>query len=313
MTLPLGYLLFPDWLSPVIIPGLPLRWYGMMYLVAFSLAYLLVMRQVKREEPKLNREVVGDLAFWIILGLLLGGRLISALLYDTTGLYWSRPWLIFWPFDEGMRFTGLQGMSYHGGLLGGLLAGVLYCRRKGLSVWLWADRIAAAIPLGYTFGRLGNFINGELYGRVTDAPWGMIFPRAERFSLSLDWVASLSRELGIRAETLVNLPRHPTQLYEAAGEGLLLWLFLWFVIRVKKRYDGFIMGWYLIGYGAVRFLIEYFRQPDANLGFILRLGGEQPIYRTGSLLNFTMGQFLCALMIVLGLVVLLIRRRSVRA
>ena len=310
MTLPVGYLLFPDWLSPVIIPGLPLRWYGMMYLVAFALAYLLVMRQVKREEPKLNRDVVGDLAFWIILGLLLGGRLISALLYDTTGLYWSRPWLIFWPFDEGMRFTGLQGMSYHGGLLGGLLAGVLFCRRRGLSVWLWADRIAAAIPLGYTFGRVGNFINGELYGRVTDAPWGMIFPRAERFPVSLEWVASLSRDLGIRAGSLVNLPRHPTQLYEAAGEGLLLWLFLWFVIRAKKRYDGFIMGWYLIGYGAVRFVIEYFRQPDANLGFILQLGSEQSIYRTGSLLNFTMGQLLCALMILLGLAVLLIRRRS---
>jgi phosphatidylglycerol:prolipoprotein diacylglycerol transferase len=285
----------------------------MMYLVAFALAYLLVMRQVKQEEPKLNREVVGDLAFWIILGLLLGGRLISALLYDTTGLYWSKPWLIFWPFDEGMRFTGLQGMSYHGGLLGGLLAGVLFCRRRRLSVWLWADRIAAAIPLGYTFGRLGNFINGELYGRVTDAPWGMIFPRAERFSVSLEWVASLSRELGIRAGSLVNLPRHPTQLYEAAGEGLLLWLFLWFVIREKKRYDGFVMGWYLIGYGSVRFVIEYFRQPDANLGFILQLGGEQSIYRTGSMLNFTMGQLLCALMILLGLAVLFIRRRSVRA
>ena len=308
----LGYLQFPDWLSPVIIPGLPLRWYGMMYLVAFGFAYFLVRLQVKREEPGLNTEVIGDLFFWIILGLLLGARLVSALVYDTTGLYWSRPWLIFWPFDQSMRFTGLQGMSYHGGLIGGLIAGILFCRRKGLPIWRWADRIGTAIPLGYTFGRLGNFINGELYGRVTGAPWGMIFPGAERFPLRLDWVANLSRELGLGAEGAVNLPRHPSQLYEAAGEGILLWLFLWFIIRPRKSFDGYVIGWYLIGYGVVRFVIEYFRQPDTNLGFILRLGHDHSIYQVGSFLNFTMGQLLCALMILAGTAVLLIRRARSR-
>jgi len=303
-----AFLTFPDWLSPVIIPGLPLRWYGMMYLVAFACAYLLVRIQQRQESPEQSAEIIGDLFFWIILGLLLGGRLASALIYDTSGIYWSKPWLIFWPFDSSMRFVGLQGMSYHGGLVGGALGGVLYCRKKGLPVWRWADRIGAAIPLGYTFGRLGNFINGELYGRVSDAPWAMVFPRAEHFPLNLPWAAEMSERLGIEAVGAVNLPRHPSQLYEALGEGVLLWLFLWFIIRPRKQYDGQLMGWYILGYGLVRFFIEYTRQPDANLGFILKLGPDQPIYLVGSLLNFTMGQLLCALMILAGLGLLFWRR-----
>ncbi|WP_233143036.1 prolipoprotein diacylglyceryl transferase [Marispirochaeta aestuarii] len=305
MSLPLAYLQFPDWISPVILPGLPFRWYGLMYLLAFGTAYLLVRYQVRREEPKLSTDIVADLFFWIILGLLLGGRLVSTLIYDTSGIYWVKPWLIFWPFDESMRFVGLQGMSYHGGLLGGTIGGVLFCRRRGLSPWLWADRIALAVPLGYTFGRLGNFINAELYGRVTSAPWGMVFPGAPEFPLSVDWVAAMSRELGLAAEGGVNLPRHPSQLYEAFGEGVLLWLFLWFIIRKRKSFNGFIMGWYLIGYGAVRFVIEYFRQPDSNLGFIVELGSPHSIYQTGSFLNFTMGQLLCTLMILAGAGVLI--------
>ena len=305
MSLPLAYLQFPDWISPVILPGLPFRWYGLMYLLAFGTAYLLVRYQVRREEPKLSTDIVADLFFWIILGLLLGGRLVSTLIYDTSGIYWVKPWLIFWPFDESMRFVGLQGMSYHGGLLGGTIGGVLFCRRRGLSPWLWADRIALAVPLGYTFGRLGNFINAELYGRVTSAPWGMVFPGAPEFPLSVDWVAAMSRELGLAAEGGVNLPRHPSQLYEAFGEGVLLWLFLWFIIRKRKSFNGFIMGWYLIGYGAVRFVIEYFRQPDSNLGFIVELGSSHSIYQTGSFLNFTMGQLLCTLMILAGAGVLI--------
>ncbi|WP_319475353.1 prolipoprotein diacylglyceryl transferase [Marispirochaeta aestuarii] len=305
MSLPLAYLQFPDWISPVILPGLPFRWYGLMYLLAFGTAYLLVRYQVRRDEPKLSTDIVADLFFWIILGLLLGGRLVSTLIYDTSGIYWVKPWLIFWPFDESMRFVGLQGMSYHGGLLGGTIGGVLFCRRRGLSPWLWADRIALAVPLGYTFGRLGNFINTELYGRVTSAPWGMVFPGAPEFPLSVDWVAAMSRELGLAAEGGVNLPRHPSQLYEAFGEGVLLWLFLWFIIRKRKSFNGFIMGWYLIGYGAVRFVIEYFRQPDSNLGFIVELGSSHSIYQTGSFLNFTMGQLLCTLMILAGAGVLI--------
>ena len=133
----------------------------------------------------------------------------------------------------------------------------------------------------------------------------MVFPGAPEFPLSVDWVAAMSRELGLAAEGGVNLPRHPSQLYEAFGEGVLLWLFLWFIIRKRKSFNGFIMGWYLIGYGAVRFVIEYFRQPDSNLGFIVELGSSHSIYQTGSFLNFTMGQLLCTLMILAGAGVLI--------
>ncbi|WP_319559890.1 prolipoprotein diacylglyceryl transferase [Marispirochaeta sp.] len=312
MTLPLAYLQFPDWVSPVLIPGLPFRWYGLMYLFAFGTAYLLVRYQVRREEPALSVDTVADLFFWIILGLLLGGRLVSTLIYDTSGIYWTKPWLIFWPFDESMRFVGLQGMSYHGGLVGGFIGGVLFCRRRGLSPWLWADRLALAVPLGYTFGRLGNFINAELYGRVSGAPWAMVFPGAEKFPLSVNWVAVMARDLGLSSEGSVNLPRHPSQLYEAFGEGVLLWLLLWFVVRKRKSFNGFIMGWYLIGYGAVRFVIEYFRQPDSNLGFILELGPAHSIYQTGSFLNFTLGQVLCTLMILGGIIILALTNRRAR-
>ena len=134
MSLPLAYLQFPDWISPVILPGLPFRWYGLMYLLAFGTAYLLVRYQVRREEPKLSTDIVADLFFWIILGLLVGGRLVSTLIYDTSGIYWVKPWLIFWPFDESMRFVGLQGMSYHGGLLGGTIGGVLFLPSQGGSL-----------------------------------------------------------------------------------------------------------------------------------------------------------------------------------
>ncbi len=298
--MPLPFIHFPDWISPEIIPGLPVRWYGLMYLLAFSTAYVLVRFQLKKEEPGASTEIIGDLFFWVILGLLLGARLVSSLVYDTTGEYWTKPWLIFWPFDQQMNFTGLQGMSFHGGLIGAVVGAALFCRRRGISMLLWTDRITAAVPLGYTFGRLGNFINGELFGRVTEAPWGMIFPHAERFPRSFPWVAEIAGRLHLTGTTAVNLPRHPSQLYEAFGEGLLLWLFLWFVIRPGKKFNGFIFSWYLMGYGAVRFVIEYFRQPDTNIGFILRLGPDLSIYQPGSWLNFSLGQLFCLLMIIAG-------------
>ena len=307
---PLLFIQFPDWISPEILPGLPFRWYGLMYLFAFATAYYLVRLQQRMEDPKDSVEVVGDLFFWAILGLLLGARLVSVLVYDTTGQYWAKPWLLFWPFDQEMHFTGLQGMSYHGGLIGAFAGLFLFCRRRELSLLLWADRITAAVPLGYTFGRLGNFINGELYGRVTTAAWGMIFPHAERFPRSFPWVDKLSTRLHIAATGAVNLPRHPSQLYESLGEGVLLWLFLWFVIRPRKAFNGFILAWYLIGYGTIRFFIEYFRQPDANLGFILRFGPDLSIYEPGSWLNFSMGQLFCLIMILAGIIVYFLTRRK---
>ena len=153
------------------------------------------------------------------------------------------------------------GMSFHGGLIGLLIVGILYAWRRKKSFWKMADLFVVTAPVGLGLGRIGNFINGELYGRVTQAPWGMIFPKGG------------------------NLPRHPSQLYESALEGLLLFLILWFV-KDRKLPTGGLMALFLILYGSFRFFVEFFREPDAQLGFILG--------------PFTMGQVLCGVMILLG-------------
>ena len=302
---------FPSWLSPEIIPGLPFRWYGLMYLVAFGIAYLLFMAQVKERKLAWSEDDVSGLFFWTILGLLVGARVFATIVYDTSGVYLRRPWLVFWPFDGG-KFVGLQGMSYHGGMLGATIAVVAYSLKRRMDVRLVGDLLAAGIPLGYTFGRLGNFINGELYGRVTAGPLGMLFPNAERFSARLDWVRDIAERTGTvlpAAGGLVNLPRHPSQLYEAFFEGIFLWAVLWF-LRDRKPFKGFVMGAYIIGYGAVRFAIEYFREPDADLGYRLRFVDDGvPPALFSSLFNFSTGQILSFLMVVGGLVWLLIASR----
>ena len=161
--------------------------------------------------------------------------------------------------------------------------------------------MCTAIPLGYTFGRMGNFLNGELYGRITTVPWGMVFPHAERFSASIQWVRDFAAQCGMQvADTgLVNLPRHPSQLYEAFFEGLVLFGIIW-LLHKKKPYDGFSGGLYTIGYGTVRFFIEYFREPDADIGYRIAANGDAPIYLNTSLLNISTGQILCFLMILGG-------------
>ncbi len=173
------YVYFPEALKPEIIPGLPVRWYGLMYLLAFFVTWVLFKYQVKEEGIAVSDDEISNLFFSLILGLILGARIFSALIYDTSGIYWHKPWLIFWPFSNG-HFTGLQGMSYHGGLVGAVLGGAFFCYRKKWFFPAMGDRIVAGVPLGYTFGRLGNFINGELFGRVTTSPLGMVFPHAER-------------------------------------------------------------------------------------------------------------------------------------
>lgn len=308
--MPLLSLSYPSWLSPEIIPGLPFRWYGLMYLFAFGTAYLLFVHQVQERELALSKDDIGSLFFWAILGLLLGARILAALVYDTSGRYLRNPLLIFWPFDERMRFTGLQGMSYHGGFLGALTAIIVFCRVKKQNFLVLGDLMAASIPLGYTFGRLGNFINGELYGRVTSLPWGMVFPYAERFSSREPWVQEMAAAAGIPlsgADLMVNLPRHPSQLYEAFFEGIFLWAVLWFVFRNRKLFKGFMIGAYITGYGLVRFFIEYLREPDRDIGFPIQLSTlDNPGYLYVSPWNFTTGQILCFLMILGGVASLLV-------
>lgn len=313
MTFAPLYINFPKWIHPEIFPGIPvlglLRWYGLMYIFAFATAYLVLKRERKEglldttEQKATEDDIFSFITFGIIF-LLLGARIFSTLVYDTSGLYWKKPWLIFWPFDtETKQFTGLAGMSYHGGFIGGLIGMIVWCITHKRPVWKWIDAMVVAIPLGYTFGRLGNFMNGELYGRITTVPWGMVFPRAERFSYSINWVQDFAAACGMtvaEGTKLVNLPRHPSQLYEALFEGLLLWTVLW-TLRKHKPFDGFLAGCYTIGYGLVRFVIEYFREPDADLGYRISRDGSDAIYINTSLLNISTGQILCFLMILGGI------------
>lgn len=307
---------FPAWLKPEIIPGLPFRWYGLMYIIAFGLTWLLFRAESKRIKAPWTEELSANFFLWAIVGVLVGGRLAGTLIYEPTDYYWRRPWLILWPFDEAGRFVGYQGMSFHGGLVGVIGATLIWCKVHHEKWLKWADIIAVSVPLGYTFGRLGNFINGELWGKVTTAPWGMVFPYAEKFSAKEPWVQEVAAKAGIAINSMndmVNLPRHPSQLYEAFFEGLVLWLVLWFTVRKKRPFDGFAVGAYIVGYGVIRFVIEYFREPDSGLGYIIALGGSNaPTYRFSTPFNFSMGQILCFLMIVGGTIFLFAMRRRQR-
>ena len=306
------YLNYPSWIHPEIFPGVPflgiLRWYGLMYLFAFGTAWIILQKVAKEgmldsENYKLKEDDLFSFISTGIVFLLIGARIMSTLVYDTTGIYWRKPWLIFWPFDSQMHFTGLAGMSYHGGFIGGLLGMIFWCWKHKQKCGRWIDAMCVAIPLGYTFGRIGNFLNGELYGRITTMPWGMVFPGAEKFSTSLPWVQDFCAEIGMNIEglKLVNLPRHPSPLYEAFFEGIVLFLIIWFT-RKHRKFIGQLGCTYTLGYGLVRFVIEYFREPDADIGYRIAKDASAPIYTNTSLLNFSTGQIFCFIMIVCSLV-----------
>jgi len=261
----------PEHLNPNIleIGSFQLRYYGLMYVVAFTIVYLLALYRLKNEKYEFSKEIIQNFFVWAIIGVLIGGRLGYIFFYNFRHFF-NNALEIICPFDltKGFQYVGLFGMSYHGGVIGVILISILFCRKYRMNFWHLSDLLSPAIPLGYTFGRLGNFINGELYGRVTTVPWGMYFP--------LDPTHQL---------------RHPSQLYEAFFEGIFLFAVLW-GLRKSKICDGFHFCLYLIGYGLIRFSIEFVREPDSQLGFIL-----------GSL---TMGQILCVCMIFIGVFFLII-------
>lgn len=263
----------PGHINPNIfeIGSLQIRYYSLMYIVAFLLTYLLVSYRIKHEDYDYTTETVQDYFVWAITGLLIGARVGYVLFYNLA-YYLRHPLEIILPFDftGGFRFVGLAGMSYHGGAIGVLVVSIIFCRRHRINTWHFADLFCSAIPLGYTFGRIGNFINGELFGRPTDVLWGMYFPLDETHQL-----------------------RHPSQLYEAFFEGIVLFIFLW-GMRKKKPFDGFLSALYIIGYGSARFFIEFFREPDVQLGLLW--GG------------MSMGQILCIIMILTGVGILFYRR-----
>jgi phosphatidylglycerol:prolipoprotein diacylglycerol transferase len=274
-----------------------------MYFVAFLVASVLYRKQIRERHFPMNDEQFARFFFWGFISMLVFARIFAVIVYETSDIYRRQPWLVFWPFMNG-RFVGLQGMSYHGGVIGGLAAVIVYSALHRFDSREIGDMFAASIPLGYTFGRLGNFTNGELWGRVYTGPWGMLFPTAEPLPSSEPWVREAARQAGIaiqQGQVLVNLPRHPSQLYEALFEGVVLWALLWF-FRNRKPFKGFLIGLYLTGYGLCRFIIEYFREPDAELGYRLQLVETNlPLAYAHPALSFSTGQIFSFLMILSGL------------
>ena len=255
-----------DW-DPVAFAIGPVRiyWYGLMYVLGFAGFWALGVRHARRAHTAVAPEQVGDLLFYGALGAIIGGRLGSALFYHSDHLL-ADPWMILRIWEGGM--------SFHGGLIGVLVA-IWLCQRKQNIGWLTAvDFCAPMVPIGLFFGRIGNFINGELWGRPTDLPWGVIFPTAGPE------------------------PRHPSQLYEAALEGIVLFAVLWWFAR-KPRAVGAVAAVFAIGYSIVRFAVEFVRLPDAHLGY-LAFGW------------LTMGQLLCIPLALVG-VALAWHARSARS
>jgi phosphatidylglycerol:prolipoprotein diacylglycerol transferase len=224
---------FPD-IDPVIFSVGPLsvRWYGLMYLIGFALAMWLANRQAEKPNSGWTKEQVSDLLFYGMLGVILGGRIGYVLFYQFS--YFIENPLYLFRIDQG-------GMSFHGGTLGVITAIAIFAWTRKKSLFEVGDFVVPLVPLGLLAGRIGNFINGELWGRVTDVPWALIFP------------------------TGGPEPRHPSQLYEAFLEGLVLFLILQWFIK-KPRPAGSVAGVFLLGYGVFRFIVEYFREPDAHLG-----------------------------------------------
>ena len=254
---------YPD-IDPIAIDlgVLQIRWYGISYVVGILLSWWLLNRRVSKQPSQgWNQEQVSDLIFYGTIGIILGGRLGSVLFYNL-------PYYLSHPLDILKVWQG--GMSFHGGFLGVLVAAIIFSRKTEHSFFKITDFLVPVVPVGLLFGRLANFINGELWGAPSNLPWAMIFP-------------------DVRAG---GIPRHPSQLYEALLEGVLLFIILWF-FSDKIRPKMAVTGAFLLGYGVFRSLVEFVREPDFHIGY---LAGEW----------LTMGHVLTLPMIVFGVILLLI-------
>lgn len=245
-------------IDPVLIEIGPfaIRWYALAYIAGIMLAWRYILVLMRRAPSGAGRKDIDDFVAWATLGVVLGGRLGYVLFYQFD-YYLANP--------QQILFVWQGGMSFHGGVLGVVVALVVFARRRGLGLMALSDLVACATPIGLFFGRLANFINAELWGRTSDVPWAMVFPRGGP------------------------VPRHPSQIYEAALEGVVLFfvlLALWRVARLRDRH-GFLTGAFLCGYGVARMIGELFREPDAHLGFLWS--------------GVTMGQILSLPMIAVGL------------
>ena len=242
--------------------GFPVHWYGIMYVLALLTALFFAEYIVKKDKLPISKKELEYYFVYVEIGVIVGARLGYILFYDThTSYYLTHPWQIFNPFLDG-TFVGIRGMSYHGALIGFLIGTYIYSKRYKKDFWSLLDIVALSVPLGYIFGRIGNFLNQELIGRVTDVPWGIY----------------VNGKL-----------RHPSQLYEAFLEGFLIFIILYFY-RKRKRFNGELVAIYGFLYGVFRFLAEFFRAPDIQLGFIC----------CGWL---TMGQILSLIMIIVSVII----------
>ena len=262
-------------IDPVIVSLGPLavRWYGLAYLAAFVLCWWLGNVQSRRAFPGWTGPQISDLVFYGAVGAVIGGRLGYLLFYAFESLL--RDPLVLVRIWDG-------GMSFHGGLLGAVAAMAWFARRTNRSFWQVTDFLAPLVPLGLGLGRLGNFANTELPGRMTEAPWGLVYP------CTADAVRSINVMCTGEWESFA---RHPSSLYQAFTEGLVLFAFLWW-IAARPRPAGVISGAFLAGYGGLRFVTEFFRMPDAHIGFI-------------AFDWLTMGQLLSLPMAIVGILVIL--------
>lgn len=238
-------------LDPILVKLGPIRlsWYGLMYVLGFLASYLLVRYQMRKRDFDITKPEVENFYFYLIFGLIIGARFGYVLFYDLK-TYLNNPLEILAVWHGGM--------SFHGGLIGLLLVALLFSWKNKKSFWKIADLFIVTAPFGLGLGRIGNFINGELYGRAAQVPWAVIFPKGGP------------------------VPRHPSQLYESALEGGVLFFILWFM-KDKNLPKGALLSIFLFLYGGFRFFLEFFREPDAQLGFVLG--------------PFTMGQVLSSFMI----------------
>ncbi len=251
----------PNYIDPIAfsIGRISIYWYSLMWLTAFYVGYRLLVYRLKKNEGKYSIEFIQDFVVNTLVGALIGGRLGYVLFYDFL-YYAKRPLEIISPYDFATHtWIGIYGMSFHGGVLGVAIAIFYTAYKKNVDALQLSDFIVPVVPLGYMFGRLGNFFNEELVGRITTSPWGMYF----------------------NGETVL---RHPSQLYEAFFEGLVLFAIMW-RLRNKNYAVGTMSVLYLMTYSLFRFVIEYYRAPDEHLGFVL--------------LNLTMGQLLSIVAIVI--------------
>lgn len=242
---PVAVLPFPQ-IDPIIVSVGPLavRWYGLAYVAGILLGWFYARRLIANErlwaggKPPMTRADIDDFLLWAALGIVLGGRIGYVLFYDLPA-YAANPLSVFAVWNGGM--------SFHGGLLGTTVAIAMFARSRGINVWSLCDVIAAVVPIGLFFGRIANFINSELWGRPTDVPWAFVFP------------------------TGGPQPRHPSQLYEAVLEGLLLFVILRLLTHagLKLQRPRFVAGAFVAGYALCRIFVEFFREPDPQLGYLL--------------------------------------------